>query len=268
MNYLNKFQLYKKMTNTLKVTLAIVMFFMLLPNIAISQDKDKNQSYWIHEDKVKPGMTSEYEKISKEFVALCKKHNIQDVNWITAATNDGSYLSISPIDKMADLDKNSFAPLQEKIGKEAFSNIFKRYNKCYDEHGGYIVVLNNKLSYMPNGLAQTQEGMNYRRWHYLYVTPENKSKVKENLEAVKALYSKKGSKVHYRVYQNGFGSMGDYYMVAISSKNGEDYEKNSTENKTILGDAAKPIFDELFKYVSKYEMKVGSMKPELDYSSK
>ncbi len=176
-------------------------------------------------------------------------------------------MSITPITKMADLDMNSFAPLREKMGKEAFSNLFNRYDNCYDTHGGYIVILNNKLSYMPNGLTQTQEGLNYRRWHYLYVTAANKSKVRENLEKVKALYAKKGSKVHYRVYQNGFGSMGDYYMVAISSKNGEDYEKNSAENKTILGDTAKPIFDELFKYVSKYEMKIGEMKPELDYSS-
>lgn len=261
MNFTTKKQTIKK------TILIITAFLILIPSIIIAQDNTKNQAYWVHEDKVKPGMTQEYEKITKEFVALCKKHNIQDLKWITAATNDGSYLSITPIDKMADLDKNPLASLQKKIGKEAFSDIFKKYNQCYDTHGGYIVVLNKKLSYMPDGLTQTQEGLNYRRWHYLYITPENKSKVKEKLEAVKSLYTKKGSKVHYRVYQNGFGSMGDYYMVAISSKNGEDYEKNSAENKTILGDAAKPVFDELFKYVSKYEMKVGSMKPELDYSS-
>ena len=239
---------------------------MMSNMIITAQTNSNNQAYWIHEDRVKPGMISEYEKISKEFVALCKKPNIKDINWITAATNDGSYLSISPLDKMADLDKNPLAPLQEKIGKEAFSNIFERYNKCYDTHGGYIVILNKKLSYMPNGLTQMQEGMNYRRWHYLYVTPENKSKLKEKLEAVKSLYATKDSKVHYRVYQNGFGSMGDYYLIVISAKNGEGYEKFSAENRTLFGDEAKPIFDDLFKYTSKYEMKVGSMKPELDYS--
>ena len=251
-----------------KTLLIIAVFLMLLPNLALAQDNTKNQSYWVHEDRVKPNMIEEYEKVTKDLVAQCKKHNIKDLNWITAATNDGSYLYITPIKKMADLDINTFAPLQEKMGKQAFSNLFDRYNNCYDTHGGYIVILNKKLSYMPEGLTQSQDGYNYRRWHYLHVTPANKSKLKASLEKVKNLYAKKGSKVYYRVYQNGFGSMGDYYLVAVSAKDGFGYEKNSAENKTLFGTDAKPVFDELFKYVSKYEMKTGAMKPALDYISK
>jgi len=268
MNNLNKFQILKNFTSVIKISTMMVLFFMLLPNIVISQDKDKNQAYWIHEDKVKPSMTKDYEKVSKDFIAQCKKHDLKDVNWITAATNEGSYMTISEINNMADLDKNTFKPLQEKMGKEDFGKLFERFDKCYDSHGSYIIELNKKLSFMPNSISQTQEGMDYRRWHFLYFTPSNKSKVKENLVKLKELYAKKGSKVHYRVYQNGFGSSEDYYLIVVSAKDGLSYEKSNAEARTLFGDSSKPVFDELFKYVSKYEMKTGSMKPELSFSSK
>ena len=41
------------------------------------------------------------------------------------------------------MDKKALAPLMEKMGDEAFKDIFKRFNDCYDQHAEYIVLLNN-----------------------------------------------------------------------------------------------------------------------------
>lgn len=250
---------------TLKTTLLIAAMFLLLPNMTLAQES-KNQAFYVHEDQVKPSMLQEYNKISKEFADICKKHNLQDVSWNVAETNTGRYLNISPIENMADLDKNVFAPLAEKMGEEAFGKLFKRFNKCYDKHGDYITYLNTELTYMPEGISTTTEGQNFRKWHFLYVAPENIQNLKGKLKEIKALYAKKGSKEYYRIYHNGFGNMGDYYVAVISAKDAEDYAKKSKENDALLGEEGKKLFGEMMKYVLEYKTETGEMRPDLAYT--
>lgn len=251
---------------TLKTIFLIAAVLLLIPNTAQAQES-KNQAFYVHEDQVKPSMTQEYEKISKEFMEACKKHNLQDISWQVASTSTGRYFNISPIENMAELDKNVMAPLSEKMGKEAFGDIFKRFNECYDKHGDYIVYLNEELTYMPEGINTATEGQNYRKWHYLHVTPGNIQNLKGKLKELKALFAQKGSKEYYRIYHNGFGNMGDYYLAVLSAVDAEDAIKKSKENQELLGEEGKKLFDEVFSFVNKYEVESGGMHPELAYSS-
>ena len=251
---------------TLKTIFLIAAVLLLIPNTAQAQES-KNQAFYVHEDQVKPSMTQKYEKISKEFMEACKKHNLQDISWQVASTSTGRYFNISPIENMAELDKNVMAPLSEKMGKEAFGDIFKRFNECYDKHGDYIVYLNEELTYMPEGINTATEGQNYRKWHYLHVTPGNIQNLKGKLKELKALFAQKGSKEYYRIYHNGFGNMGDYYLAVLSAVDAEDAIKKSKENQELLGEEGKKLFDEVFSFVNKYEVESGGMHPELAYSS-
>lgn len=246
--------------------IVLMTAFLVGGLVTAPAQETKNQAFYIHEDQVKPSMIQEYEQVSKEFTEACKTHNLPDVSWNIAATSTGRYLTISPIENMADLDKNVFEPLQEKMGEEAFGDIFKRFNKCYDKHGDYLVYLNNELTYMPEGISTTTEGENFRRWHFLYVAPENIQNLKGKLKELKALFEKKGSKEYYRIYHNGFGSMGDYYVAVISAKDAQDYEKKSAENDVLIGEEGKKLFGEMFEYVLKYEVETGEMRPDLGYS--
>lgn len=250
---------------TLKTTLLIAAMLLLIPNMSYAQESE-NQAFYVHEDQVKPSMIKEYEKISKEFNEVCKKHKLQDISWQVASTSTGKYFNISPIENMAELDKNVMAPLSEKMGKEAFGDMFKRFNECYDKHGDYIVYLNQELTYMPEGISTTTEGQNYRKWHYLHVTPGNVQNLKGKLKELKALFAQKGSKEYYRIYHNGFGNMGDYYLAVLSAVDAEDGAKKSKENQELLGEEGKKLFDEVFSFVSKYEVESGGMHPELAYS--
>lgn len=249
---------------TQKTTALLAIILLLAPMISNAQG---NQTFWIHADQVKPSMTGEYEKVSKDFIEACTKHDLKDADWTTAQIDDGTYLSITPIKNMADLDINSLAPLAEKMGNENFRAIFERFNKCYDKHGDYVLTLNGELSYMPNGLTIKTEGKNYRKYHFLYVTPENVQNLRGKIKELKALYEKKGSKEHFRIYRAGFGTMGDYFLAVVSAKDAQDYARQSDENDDLLGEEGKKIFEELFKYVDKYESKTGGMRPDLSYSA-
>ncbi len=51
----------------------LTISMLLMPLIISAQEENGSQAYWIHEDRVKPGMTDEYEQISKDLVAAFAK---------------------------------------------------------------------------------------------------------------------------------------------------------------------------------------------------
>lgn len=252
---------------TLKNNLLIAL--LLISPLFVQAQVEKNiQAYWVHEDKVKPSMIKEYEQVAKDLVASCKEHDVQEASWLTVSQNDNTYLYVSPIDKFADLDKNAFAALGEKMGNDALSKLFSRFNPCYDAHGDYIIYLHKNLSYMPNGIDQNPEGKYYRKFYYNYVTPENDKKFAENLKKIKELFTEKNSKMEYRIYKSGFGIMGTYYMVAIAAASGMEFEKISSENWEAIKDDFGPLLDQMNKYTLSVEDKSGWMRSDLGYTPK
>ncbi len=251
----------------LKIYSLLICALFLLPNLIQSQEDSKPQAYRIHEDRVKPSMVDKYEKLAVDLIANLKKHQITESSWITSVTENYKYLYVSPIDNMADLDKPLFSNLGEKMGEEALNNIFNEMNTCYDSHGNYILYLDKKLTYMPNGITQTPEGQNYRAYSYYYVTAENQANFWKAALAIKEYFIKINSKYYYRIYRGGFGIMDNYFLVVFSAKDAADYEKLSRENITLMGDGFKPLRTELLKYTEKYEKVRGQIRPDLGYSS-
>jgi len=242
--------------------LAVIMF---TANLSLNA---QNQMFSIHADYVKPSMESEYVEVSTAFVAECKKHNLQNADWTTIRLDNGTYMYFEAIPNMAALDVDSFAPLSDKMGKENFEALFNRFNKCYDRHGNYLLTRIESLTYMPEGAMAAQEGQNYRKYHYLYVTPSTAKMVGEKMKAIKELYTKKGSKEYYRVYHSGFGTIGEYFLVAISAKDEQSYAKQSDENEALIGAEGKKLLDDLFKNIARYEPVTGYIRPELSYITK
>ena len=197
--------------------------------------------YWILADQVKPAMEAEYVQANKDLIAACKKHNFQNLTWTANRADDGVYNYISTIENMGDLDKKYFEPLEEKMGKENMQLLWDKFDKCVDKSKSYIITLKKELSYMPNGLTAQTDTDRYRKHHYFFVAPSNLKTVTEKIKAITALYTKKNSKVNYRVYKSGFGSNEDYFLVSISAKNEEEYAKIMEENRILLGAEGKTL---------------------------
>jgi hypothetical protein len=238
---------------------------LMLPLGVLYSQMDKPQPYWVHEDVVKPSMVAQYEAAGKELISKLKEYNIQDAKWIATALTDNRYLFVSEIENMASLDKHMFATLADKMGADALSALFAKMDKCYDVEHDYLIYLDKDLSYMPEGLTQTPEGQDYRKFYYLYVTPANRAAVKEKMKAVKNLFASKGSKEYFRIYHSGFGTRGEFYMAAVAAKDAEDYAKQSKANDALLGEEGKKAFGELFSSTLKNEDYTGMMRPDLYY---
>lgn len=248
----------------LKNFIALILL-IVAPFLALAQGDSDTQAYWIHEDQVKPGMTEKYEKVTKDLIAACKDHNIQDIQWLTVRMNDNSYMSITPVKGMADLDKNGFETLREKMGGDKMRALFQRFNDTYDKHGDYIIYLNKNLSYMPGGVSQTVDGENYRLMYYNYVSPENEKGFADTMKKIKSAFEKHNSKINFRVYKSGFGVMGTFYMVAVAAENAMQEAKRGDENWEVMKDDFGPLLTELNKHTMKMEEKRGWMRPDLGY---
>ena len=130
--------------------------------------------YQVHIDYVNPSKLMEYNKVAKEFIEACKKYNPEG-SWITATTSDNRYMYVSPMKNFAELDKNTFSDMAKAMGDD-FGKMFRDFNTCYDKHGDYVITLNEDLSYMPEGMTQTQDGQNYRKFFFIYYKPENQAR--------------------------------------------------------------------------------------------
>lgn len=219
--------------------------------------------YRVHQDNVKPSMMLEYEKIAKEFNEACKAHNVQ-TKWLATTMDDFRYLYVSPIENFADLDERPMADMAKAMGDD-FGKLFDRFDKCYDSHGSYIIVLDEELTYMPEGISQTQEGQDYRDYYFIHFTPENAKNLREAMKGVKEMFASKGSKNHYRIYRTGFGQMDSYYMVAMSSKDAVDSAQKSKANQELLGPDRFEVFGKVLKYASKMEEVTGEIRRDLSY---
>lgn len=251
--------------NTLKKLLLLSFISMAIAGAGNAQN---NKLYSVHEDIVKPSMVGEYEKIVKELKDNLVKYNIPGVQYIVTKTDDFRYLYVLPLNNMADLDKNLFLPLSEKMGKDKMGELFNRMDKCYDRHGTYTLVLDENLSYMPNGISQTQEGMPYRVFYWYHATPENLDKLAAAGKAVKDYHAGKQSKLHYRVYKSGFGPLDSYYMIAVSAKDPQHLAQMQVENNKLLGEAGAKLINDALLYTSKFETVNAWMMDELAYKPK
>lgn len=246
---------------TIKTTLLLALFLCFTINVSLAQ-----QAYQIHQDNVKPSKFMEYEAIAKEFNAACVEHNMQE-SWVSAMSNNFEYFYITPIENMAALDKRPFADMAKAMG-DKFGELFDRFDKCYDSHGTYIIMGDDELSYMPEGISQAPKDENYRKWFYVYYTPENGDKLREGMKAIKAFYKSKDSKAYYRVYRNGFGQMENYYLVSVSAKDEIDSAKRGKANKALLGPDRWDVFKKVMDYASRMEEISGKMRPDLAYKPK
>ena len=246
---------------TIKTTFLLALILCFTVNVSQAQ-----KFFQIHQDNVKPSKMMEYEKIAKEFNEASIEHNVQ-TSWVTAMSSDFRYFYITPLENFADLDKRPFADMAKAMG-DNFGDMFDRFDKCYDSHGSYILALDEKLSYVPEGSEMHPTDENYRKWIYMYYTPENGDKVREGMKAVKELFASKGSKEGYRIYRNGFGSMESFYLVSISAKDEVDSAQRKKVNEELLGPDRWETFNKVLNHISRMEEYSGEMRPDLSYAPK
>ncbi len=237
--------------------------------LAVIHCASAQKMYRVHEDLVKPSMAANYESLHQELNEMLVKFPIENLNLLVMQSDNYHYLFIAPIQGMADLDRaHPLVHLAEKVGQDKMKDFIGRMDKCYDVERDYIIVLEEALSYMPQGMTLTPEGENYREQYKFYYTPSNGETVKQNLVAFKNLMSQKASGLHYRIYSSGFGTEAAYYLLSIAAKDKEDFAVKMKANRQLLGEDGKKVRTTLFESLLRIEEIEGFIRPDLFVNKK
>ena len=250
---------------TKKITESFIVFLLISFMGLQAQEEQEMQMFLVHEDRTKPSMAKKHETIDKELIGAMKENEIGDLSWITLVTEDFRYMYISPLENMAELDKDLFTSLSQKIGPRETKKIFDKYKDTYEVHGDYILILDKKLSYQPGGINTTPVGKNFRHITMYHYTPANAEKVEDLAKRLLELYNKKNSQMDYRLYRSGFGIMGSFFWVVTAAESPEDFERMREDNRGLLGQEGESLYDQLSQTVSKVEVIRGYIRPDLGY---
>ena len=104
----------------MKKKLTSILLFLLISWSSVAQDAPS--MFAVYESHVRPSMDAAYHDAVKKFKAACQQHKMT-FSWIAGELNDNSYIYLVPMKSFADLDKNMFADLETKIGKEALAGL-------------------------------------------------------------------------------------------------------------------------------------------------
>ena len=250
------------------ISLIGALILLFCTGFALGQEAAKKQLFVIHEDIVKPSKVAQYEKAAKKLVSKLNEFGISGVNYAAAATNDFHYLYVTPVENMAELDKNTFAELESKVGKEGMKEIWKGFDGCYDVHKNYMITLSHELSYNPENNQMTDEDQPYRRWQYFHIKPEKEEAAMEIAKKWKALYEKKNIQVGYRVYIGGLGAEMPLLGTVQWAKDAADFNAKNAEAIEILGEEGTQLWEKTLAITRKYETKEGKMRYDLAYTPK
>lgn len=232
--------------------------------ISNAQDDEQNpQKLLIHVDHVIPAKAAQYEEANNGFVAALKEHGLKNADTWTHTQSNGDYMHVSRIEKMADLDSPPFKEVQEKMGKEAWSAMYSKFDGTYMDHESYIVNAQPKYSYNMDQFGA--EGVNYRVWDFYSFEDKHWKEVMDLSKRWKELYESKKIESGYGTYTSGFGYPGPVIVVMGWAKSPAEYYAQIEKNQAILGDEGKKLWAETTKYMHKHERLDGWLRPDLSY---
>lgn len=243
-----------------------LMFSLMLASHLQGQDKDASKMMVVHEDVVKPNMTAKYEEASKHMVAQLKAHNAQDMSYNTARTDNGSYLHISPIESLSDLEKDPMSGLAEAMGAEAMKAMWDNFNGCYDVHKTYLVSLEPSLSYMPDSDDAPNSELTFRHWDEFKVVPGSEAAIEALFKAHAKVMADNNVDWGYRVYKGGLGMEEGTYVMVRSAKDLSDYTARRSALMETHGEALAPLRKQFMELLREFDHYNGSMRPDLSYS--
>ncbi len=250
------------------LALLIIASLCLATGPAPAQDAPKSQLLSVHEDNVIPSKVEEYEKAALGLVDAIKSHNISSLSYTAASIDDYTYIYFTPVENLGAVEKMnaSFGELQEKMGKDSFGALMKKFDVCYPTHRNYLVRLRPDLCYKPEYGAQISDGLNFRHWDYYHIHPDMEDQAEAIAKEWVALNEKIKSPEGYRLYVNSYGLEGPVFIVVQSAKSAADFYTRSEAWMKKAEEAGQSLMKRTMKVVRKFESKDGMIRPELSAS--
>jgi len=213
----------------------------------------------VHEDIVKPSMDVKYREAMKKLKAACEQHKVGP-SWTTITYDDNSYRHLVSIKSFADLDKNPFADLETKMGKESLGKLWAEFDECVESHRDLVMTRLPELSYL-----SITESDNYRSVTFWHVLPGKENEAESILREWKKLYESKKAPSGYSVLKVIFGQLGEYVIVSWG-KNAVDEATKHQKTLELIGDEGNKLWLKTQAITKDIYNKRAEFLPQFSYS--
>ncbi len=250
----------------------LLVFFALITfstNSTAQKELPKSQLFLMHEDNVLPFMADKYESALKDFDKMMSDAKI-DRTYNIIQADIFKYTAVIPVTDFDGLAKYfGMSPeVMNKIGKDKFESVMKKFDGCYDTHRNFLMTLRNDLSYKPEYGLNPDDGINFRHLDYFYAVPGKEDEMMELIKEYKKLYETKNIEEGYRVYMGSIGTEAGMVLFVQPAKSRVDYAALSDRQNEILGDEGQKLWDKTLAITQKFEHHDGMMRPDLSYRPK
>jgi hypothetical protein len=242
----------------MKKIVLVLFVAALMTTGAFSQQKA--QRYAVYEDQVKPSMNSKYWECMKKVKSNSVQHKLNGA-WTSVGFDDNSYVHMVPITNFADLDKNMFADLETKMGKDAHHAMWSEFDQCIESSRSYIVTSLPELSY-----SSPSQGENFRDVLFWQIIPGQEKASEDLLKEWVKLYESKKVPGGFLTFKVLFGSEPGYAIVSWG-KNEAEAAAKAQKTRELLGEEGGKMWQKTLAITKKYYAKRGDILPDVSYST-
>jgi hypothetical protein len=236
-----------KPTSLMKKILILFLSFVIMPFIGRSQDV----MFAGYEHRVNPAMNVAYRDAVKNLKTSCQQNKSAAV-WSSFTFDDNSYIHFVPIKAFGDLDKNMFADLEGKVGKEGMGKLFTDMDKCTETQSSFICIRMTALTYN----APSQGDENFSSVLYWTPTPGKEAEAELLIAEWHKLHVNKKAQLSMVTYKMLFGGDTGYAFVS-TGKNELDVATRSAKTNELFGQEAASLWARSMAITKKYDTKTG-----------
>lgn len=212
----------------------------------------------LYRDNVKPSKNAQYREGVKKLKAACEQNKLA-FRWTTYAFDDNSYYHVVPIKAFSELDNKPFAPLAEKLGKEAMASLWNTIQQCVESQSSSVIVRLTSLSY----LEPTAEDrfLEVTSWQ---VDTDKAGDAEKILAEWKQLNTAKNTPSGFTAYKIVFGAELGYFVNSWG-KSIFDWADKEQKSNQLLGEEGDKMWQKTLSITRKYDSHKAWRQPDLSY---
>lgn len=247
-----------------------MIFAMLVLFTYVSACAQKGSDDWklllVTELKVLPSMVGDYEASLADMKNLLEEKKVSDYYHFTHVLDNYSFMHITPIENLADIDKGTKEYLRSKINDPLYDLIRADIDDLSMSQKTYVLKYGHSLSHVPVN-DSWDEGQQYRKWNYYQVFPGYEEEFEDNLAAWNNLYKNKNIKSGYRVFKSFIGLETPLYMLTTWAASPIEHQKDLQDAMTLLGEDGTALWSNMMQYVQRVDVSEGWYLPQYSYAN-
>ena len=246
----------------------LLMFLLLFSSLILSQEKPKDQLFYIHEEVAKIDRIDQYNSANTEFTQMMKDAKLDVPSILASETDDLHFYYLVPLKNYADIDKLSeaFSKMMASSDKDKMDKNMKAGAEATEYTRELVFRRSGELSYSPNPAAKPDMSeKKFLHWDYYTYKPEDRKQVMDLGAKIKKLYEDKKIETPYTVWLADMGERNNLIVVTTMAKDAVSFYQQMDKDNKVLGKEMDDLWNQMLPMLEHFEHKNGHTRPDLSY---